>query len=695
MTLAVVDSEIQVIHAGRPETLIHYWPMREEKDSLFHDVEGSADAKLKGPTLDDTTFDGIRAPSFDGVDDYAAIKNKTYSTSGVIDSFSVGVWLKTTSDSNVNVIYSFDENNYFEIGLNENGKPFFQTNDENNTTHIVSADTAVDDDTWHQVVCTFQASDTPDKRIYIDGTQDVTADGHGGDSLGSGTTRYGMIGVGSDASSFDGNNDSQFFGGKMAILFHYDERLNATEIADIYNAGRVAVVPDFTIPHDDLISVNITQRADDRKDTGRIKIVNHDGAYDNDGSDPEILSGDRLRFRHQLQGEDRLKLRWTAMARTLVHDIRHFNHDTIRLEAEDYVFGVLSTRTTTNSFDQQPIDGVLDTILGNTSGVTSDQVQSNSNNVDMVFDTKNTMDSLTDILNETSNTTTNATGRGLEFKKISDLTSEFTFSGSDHGGYTVRLDDDDMTNDARAIGGTGQAIDDEQLTQDSFVTVTESSRKQQLISTRKSAISSLSIWTKPTGSGEDLVVRLQKDDSGQPIDPNSSESDIVRKSIPEDELADDDFTRINLADHTLPEPSPWLILESDGSTGQDVGIDSGTSGDPVTYKARFPFPITTRSEDQTSINRHRRRQSVMRGNAIVSLQRASQMTSTAVDRKAEPKEVLKFDAESVRAHRLRPVEMVFIDESNVSGDFLVREAKDTYEENQLDTSLTLVNKNTV
>jgi len=77
----------------------------------------------------------------------------------------------------------------------------------------------------------FDAGATPDKRLFVDGTQVAAATAHGGNSLGSGgVTRFGFVGAGSQADTFDGDiAASGFFAGDVAEMVVYNRALSDAE----------------------------------------------------------------------------------------------------------------------------------------------------------------------------------------------------------------------------------------------------------------------------------------------------------------------------------------------------------------------------------------------------------------------------------------------------------------------------------
>ena len=125
----------------------------------------------------------------------------------------------------------------------------FDTTDSDGNTHDLRTDLAYTDGNWHVLTGWFSQTETPDKRIFVDGRQVVpdpeTAPPpvHGGRALGSGTTRFGFIGVGSEAAVEDGaTGPAFFFAGDLAEVIVFHRALDDDERAalDRYFAHRYA-----------------------------------------------------------------------------------------------------------------------------------------------------------------------------------------------------------------------------------------------------------------------------------------------------------------------------------------------------------------------------------------------------------------------------------------------------------------------
>ena len=164
---------------------------------------------------------------FDGNNDYAAIENMYYEGS-TYDELTVETWLKTTDAGN-QVIASFDRSEYWRVEINGsgagNGRIGFDLLTSSGIIDFGST-TRIDDGEWHHVACVF---DNGTLNIYIDGILDATTTS--GATFGSGLTRYGFIGVGSESSVYNGSaGPNDYFNGEMDEFKIWNRALSQLEV---------------------------------------------------------------------------------------------------------------------------------------------------------------------------------------------------------------------------------------------------------------------------------------------------------------------------------------------------------------------------------------------------------------------------------------------------------------------------------
>ena len=132
---------------------------------------------------------------------YGSIQNLRYAASDLTE-VSVCAWVRTTSGSDQYIV-SLDRDNYFRLEINGSGAGAGQVGWDVMTSSgqvDYGSVTRVDDGKWHHVTGVF---DNGLLTIFIDGVAEPSTTG--GQTFGSGNTRYGFIGANSEATSFDGS----------------------------------------------------------------------------------------------------------------------------------------------------------------------------------------------------------------------------------------------------------------------------------------------------------------------------------------------------------------------------------------------------------------------------------------------------------------------------------------------------------
>ncbi|MEM9325940.1 MAG: Ig-like domain-containing protein, partial [Bacteroidota bacterium] len=137
----------------------------------------------------------------DGSNDYIAITDYSYASTNLTE-VTVEAWIRTTSEGN-QVIASFDRSEYWRLEVNgaSAGDGLLGWGvDTNSGTLALQATTYISDGQWHHVAGVY---DNGEGRIYVDGALQGTTTR--GVRFGSGQTRFGFIGTGSEANSFNGS----------------------------------------------------------------------------------------------------------------------------------------------------------------------------------------------------------------------------------------------------------------------------------------------------------------------------------------------------------------------------------------------------------------------------------------------------------------------------------------------------------
>ncbi|MDZ7832272.1 MAG: VWA domain-containing protein [Desulfobacterales bacterium] len=228
---------------------IAYYPFNGNAD----DKSGNAyHGEVQGATLTADRFGNSNsAYQFDGNDDYIALNmfygpdDGTSSWAGeTIDETTVCAWVKSSS-KNEQFIASFDRSDYWRLALKDT--PAYG--------HNLGWDTAINqgeydlfgtsgdytDGKWHYICATYSSGvDGDNKKIYVDGEEVASTRANDAKPLGSGAVRYGFIGVGSEASKFDGAKmvpGSQWwntlFKGTIDDVMIFHEELSSEEIRSL------------------------------------------------------------------------------------------------------------------------------------------------------------------------------------------------------------------------------------------------------------------------------------------------------------------------------------------------------------------------------------------------------------------------------------------------------------------------------
>ncbi|MCO6500019.1 MAG: T9SS type A sorting domain-containing protein [Vicingus serpentipes] len=153
-------------------------------------------------------------------------------------------WVKTTYN---HTTYSknwsmldFDRSEYFNVYVHGDGRAAFSTC---GSGVVKASSTGIDDffagsagqlndGNWHHIAAVY---DGTDKYLYIDGVLAATKNNpHQGAKLGTGTTRYGFIGDGSEANSFNGSRNNIYYEGQYDEIRFSETAFSADWIATEY-----------------------------------------------------------------------------------------------------------------------------------------------------------------------------------------------------------------------------------------------------------------------------------------------------------------------------------------------------------------------------------------------------------------------------------------------------------------------------
>lgn len=210
--------------------LVIWWKLNETSGTTAADASGNGThGRLRnGPVWVDGVKEG--ALRLDGRDDYVAISGVYYglrNNAGV----TAALWIRTTNE-NDQVIFSFDRNEYWRLEINgagaEAGRIGWDVMTDAGQADL-GGRVRVDDGQWHHVAGVF---DRGQITIFVDGEVDVTT--RMGTTFGTGNPRFGFVGVGSEASSFDGDKAPEtYFEGDIDDVRLYTRALASEEIREL------------------------------------------------------------------------------------------------------------------------------------------------------------------------------------------------------------------------------------------------------------------------------------------------------------------------------------------------------------------------------------------------------------------------------------------------------------------------------
>ncbi len=219
---------------GSEPVLVGWWKLDETSGTIASDSSGNnfRGALRNGPTW--TTGARNGALAFDGRDDYVAIANVYYGRTANTE-VTVAAWVKTTNE-NDQVIFAYDRSEYWRLEINgaaaEAGQVGWGVATDVGVADLASR-TRIDDGQWHHVAAIF---DHGGLMLYIDGRVDATT--RMGNTFGSGIPRFGFLGVGSEAETFDGTKGPEnYFQGALDEVYLYTRALTPAEIAQLASQG--------------------------------------------------------------------------------------------------------------------------------------------------------------------------------------------------------------------------------------------------------------------------------------------------------------------------------------------------------------------------------------------------------------------------------------------------------------------------
>lgn len=477
----------------------------------------------------------------------------------------------------------------------------------------------------------------------------------------------------------------------------------------VYDPGYIS--HQATIPKEDIINVKLTERTGRRKDDGDIVINNDNGQYDD-----LITSGDTLEFKVGFAGNNLTPWgegdwgdgRWAFMRTVWLARVRDRNFSfegeeicDLELDCEDWAFSVLSDRTVTREYKQVPANRIVQEILQITEPRIRAYVDPSLNKrMTIKFDGESAFDAIEEILNEVE-AEARSWRQFLSIQKSFEKTPKFEITHKDLHIDKVLEADGDLANYVRLHGGQAISEGQRKITDTHYYQPIQPGEQRSFqIYTEKSQLARLdlrlSVTREPRRSP--ITVRIQKNDSGVPLDPDDSTKDIASARMDYEEIMKHYngeegrqlWVTFEFGEHTLPEPNPWIIIEVEGDSAQRFVFDAEMTPSHIPY---FPYQIIATDQNFESISEYGKREIRVDASHVTSNQEAEQLAQRKLNKFNRLEKVVQGQAQTWRMHNLRPGEVVTMDfdRYNLSGEYMVSERQGTYDDIHLDTNFSFEN----
>lgn len=494
---------------------------------------------------------------------------------------------------------------------------------------------------------------------------------------------------------------------------------------DVYRNERTDIGdanPAFTIDQNDIAGFDIQARVDDQLDEATLTLHNHHSRYSienyietSDRLDVEIALGEPTRLDTDAWGVgvwgegtwgstapeegDAPTVRWTGRVLDLDRSRDQPGLATLNLAATDWVGAILADRTVTNAYIDEDIGAIIrDICRRKASEIDSSGVPDFGISTDVKYTSADCWDAVNQLAARADGLVSQD-GLILRVDPIEDLGFALTLEPGDVFLPWTTTVDDTVKNIVRVDSGTARKVEREQteVDPDSFERVaagdedtgSEPQRILYRLRARKAAVHSIELWTRRVSDEDSVEVRLQSDEGGAPVDIEDPDSDIASTRWEADNLTADGWTSFFFADHTLADRDPWLIIESDGETGHDIGHSAAGT---LAYISYYPHPLNFEVVERDSVDRYGAREIQIERDNLETLVATRDAAQAELARRAWPSKTIEFAARSERAHALVPGEVIAADvpSEDAVGEYIVTERSSAFDgaEVTLDTAIT-------
>lgn len=467
-------------------------------------------------------------------------------------------------------------------------------------------------------------------------------------------------------------------GSKIELYQGHDDRPNVDED------------PDTVIPGSEISSVEISARTDEVMDEASIVLHNPSGKYTNEYP---IGSADRIEFRAPMgEGVEygggvygggvyggSYGVAWTGRVTSTSAVRDSYDLGAVELSARDYPADILSERTITNSYIDRDVGAMIRDICDRkATEVDASNIPDLGVKTDAKYSSVNCWDAVLELAAR-ADATVIPRGQALNVKPIAELPYAWDLESTDYRFPLKVSTDDDVKNIVRVDSGENRKVEQEQPTvdTDSFERVTDTQRITKRLRARKSEVHSIELYVR-RDADEELRVRLQSDEGGQPVAVDDSDSDIASTSWDADNLPADTWKTFFLPTHTLADRDPWLIIESGGEVGHEIGHNA--TGE-LAFRQFYPHPLNFEVQSSDSIREYGPQEVRIEKENMKTLSATRDAARAELARRAWPTRTVEFDVASERGHLLEPGNRVYINEprEGVDGEYIVTEVNRTWD----------------
>lgn len=480
--------------------------------------------------------------------------------------------------------------------------------------------------------------------------------------------------------------------------------------------------PDRTVPAGDILEFRVSDSYQAGRGSGEIVIDNGDfgesGVYNAvAGSNQRVREldiGHKIEIRALTEFnassttlDDAAARRWTVLVNGVDATLDGRDGATLTLSIEDFTFGILARRTLANSFRDRDVggsDGIVSTIIDNVPevGVTGD---SPNQSLTIAWNYENLLEGLRAVAQRTGSIMHSDDGNTLVWQYNTQLGAGATVTPDDyHLPITMTAGDDDYANTVYVTGGEGDRLQVEDTsTADVQSLATRAIGGPITLATPQ--ISQIEINIESINNVNGIRVRVQAWDSANStvVDADNRQLDVGSSTVGPESQPNSGWVALDfdIDGGDLAGTEIGLIVEqvSNGtlSAGQENevrGVDSDGDNllETVAHRIYRPYPVLGIAQDATGETDRRPQEVRVRTNSLTT-DDATTVAKSQLDRMNTIPKRVTFEAASGLLHQATPGDVVTLtnDVIRANDDYVVTDVEQTYDANQLDTTVTTIN----